>query len=247
MKVIDRSPYRDEDGSIALNERMRGTWQFGLAWNKEIQAQDKLIDHLHALLDNQYTLIRDIFLPKLEIPIPVVLIGPTGVRVFYASALQGIYRVRENSLLVLDKSSRQYRPSQPNLIKRTALMSYAILTFLNSKGYPVEEVEPVLFFSDPNIHVDAKDPAVRILLTDGIDRFVEKFSQDLQQIDSTLVKRISDTLASLNIDRSAQKTQKKLGIGTLLLYRWQWLVLAILVILQLCMMLIFILIIFMVN
>ena len=247
MKVIDRSTYRDEDGSIALNERMRGTWQFGLAWNKEIQAQEKLIDHLHAHLDNQYTLIRDVFLPKLEIPIPLVLIGSTGVRIFYASALQGIYRARESSWFVLDMRSRQYQPSKPNLIKRTALMSFAILNFLNSKGYPLEVVEPILFFSDPNIHVDAKQPAVRIVLTDGVDRFIEKFSQSPQQLDSPLVKRISDTFADLQFDPGGQEPQEKLAVGDFELYRWQWLVLVILVILLLCMILIFILIIFMVN
>ena len=247
MRVIDRSPYRNEDGSIGLGDRIRGTWKFGLAWYKESQAQDRLIDHLHAQLDNTYTLVRDIVLPGLEIPIPMVLVGPTGVHVFYASALRGVFRAKESSWSVMNNRDRQYRPSLPNLIKRTALMSRAIHAFLTSKGYQVEDTEPVLFLSDPSVHVDAIHPAVRIVLTDGADRYIENLYQFPQLFDVALVKRISDTLAELKIDPDAPRTQKKFGIGSLQLYRWQWLVLALLVILQLCMMLIFILIIFMVT
>ena len=65
MNVIDRSPFRNEEGSIGLVDRLRGTWQFGLAWNKEIQSQDRLVSQMKAQLKNRYTLVRDVVLPGL--------------------------------------------------------------------------------------------------------------------------------------------------------------------------------------
>jgi len=53
MKVIDRSPFRDEEGSIGLGDRLRGTWQFGFTWNKEAQAQDRLVSQLKTQLKNR--------------------------------------------------------------------------------------------------------------------------------------------------------------------------------------------------
>jgi len=247
MKVIDRSPFRDEEGSIGLGDRLRGTWQFGFTWNKEAQAQDRLVSQLKTQLKNRYTLVRDVLLPGLGIPIPMVLIGPTGIQVFYASAIQGLYRAKENSWSVMDSRSRRYKPSQPNLIKRSALMSQAIFEFLNNKGFQVEETEPVLFFSDPNIHVDAIQPAVHIILADGAGRFIENLSQNPHILDPNKVIRIADTLAETKPEPQTPPTDPKIRIGNLQLYRWQWSVLAILVILQLCMLLIFILVMFMAN
>ena len=245
MKVINCSPFRDEEGSIGLDDRLRGTWQFGSTWNKETKAQDRLVSQLKTQLDNKYTLVRDVSLPGLGIPIPMVLIGPTGGQVFYASAIQGLYRAKENSWSVMDNRNRRYTPSQPNLIKRTTLMSHAIFGFLNNKGFQVEEPEPVLFFSDPNIHVDAIHPAVHILLADGASRFIENLAQNPQILDTIKVKSISDTLAETKPDPEPSHQPSKLRIGTLEMHRWQWSVLAILALLLLCMMLIFILVIFM--
>jgi hypothetical protein len=247
MRVIDKSPYRDESGSIELNDRMRGIWKHGLAWNKESQAQDKLSDRLQVQLDNNYTLIRDVVLPGLSLAIPMVLIGPTGIRVFYPSGIRGIYRAKETSWSEMDNKGRYYRPAQPNLIKRTAILSRALHTFLTSKGYQIEDIEPVLYLSDSSVHVDAKNPAVRIVLTDGADRYIENFSQDIQVLDIADVKRITDTLAEIRLDPQTPLVQKKLSIGSMQMYRWQWLILGVLVVLLLCMMLVFILLIFMVT
>jgi len=245
MNVIDRSPFRNEEGSIGLVDRLRGTWQFGLAWNKEIQSQDRLVSQMKAQLKNRYTLVRDVVLPGLGIPIPLVLIGPTGVQVFYASAIQGFYRAKEYSWAVLESRSHRYTLSKPNLIKRTSLMSQAIFGFLNEIGFQLEETEPVLFFSDPNFHVDSINPAVHILLADGASRYIEKLTHNPNILDINKVERISSSLSEIKSDTDLSNTDSKLQIGSLQLYRWQWAVLAILGILQLCMMIVFILVIFM--
>jgi hypothetical protein len=245
MKVIDRSPFRNEDSSIGLVDRMRGTWQFGFAWNKEIQSQDRLVSQMNAQLKNRYTLVRDVSLPGVGIPIPLVLIGPTGIQVFYASAIQGFYRAKEYSWTVLDSRSHRYKLSKPNLIKRTSFMSQALFRFLDNKGFQLEETEPVLYFSDPNFHVDSIDPAVHILLADGAARFIEKLAQNPHILDVNKAERISVILSEIQSDTDPSGTNSKLKIGSLQLYRWQWAVLAILVILQLCMMIVFILVIFM--
>lgn len=126
-------------------------------------------------------------------------------------------------------------------------MSQAIFGFLSNKGFQLEKAEPVLFFSDPNIHIDAIHPAVHIILTDGAGRFIENLAQNPHILDIIKVERISTALSETKPDPGMSRTHSKLRIGNLQLYHWQWSVLAILAILQLCMMIVFILVIFMAN
>ena len=88
MKVIERSPIGGDGGSNSIIDRIKGIWQFGLSWNRDIQAQSELISHLGSALDNTYTMIRNVALPGSSLPVPLVLIGETGVRTFYASGVK---------------------------------------------------------------------------------------------------------------------------------------------------------------
>ena len=125
-------------------------------------------------------------------------------------------------------------------------MTHAVHAFLINKGYQVEEVEPVLFFADPSIHIDTVRPVVRIILTDGADRYIENLTQAPEILDSIIVKRIADSLSEVKQSSSTPMSQSTLRIGSLQMLRWQWLVLGILGLLQLCVILIFIILVFMV-
>ncbi len=53
----------------------------------------------------------------------MVLVGPTGIQVIYASALKGVYRAKNDTWSVMDNRSHRFKPAQPNLIARTLLMT----------------------------------------------------------------------------------------------------------------------------
>jgi len=111
-------------------------------------------------------------LEGLEIPIPLVLVGPPGVSVIYPSASRGIFRASEESWEKLQDRQKGFKPAQPNIITRVRLMAQAVSAFLATSQYSSLEVEPVIMLTDPGTHVEASHPAARIIHSDGLDRFI---------------------------------------------------------------------------
>ena len=237
MKIIDQSPFRAEDGSSSLENRLRGIWKHGLSWDRDRKAEDSFIAHLQKGLDNKYTMVRSATLPDLEVPIPLVLAGPPGIYVIVATALKGIYKAKEEVWAVMDANSRRFKPARPNLVKRALLMAKAIENYLSEEFQDLPEVSPVLFLAQPGIHVDAENPAVRLVRVDAADRYVLGLAQSPFALDPTEVKRISDALtrplpekeqAGVSIlDDTSMAT-----IGSISLQRRQWLLIGLMGIIE---------------
>jgi hypothetical protein len=241
MKVIERSPIGGEVRPSSLADRIRGIWKFGLSWDKDIQAQGTLIRNLGKSLDNTYTLISNIALPSFALPVPMVLVGPTGVRTFYVSAKDGIFRFREDIWYELDHRSEHYKLSRPNLVRRTELMSRAVIEYLLDKGFYLEESESVLFFSHPGVHVDTAESPVHLLYTDGVEGYAANLKQADTVLDALEMGRIVELLtksepqkpeADENL-RSLAPPKKPVGVGEFRMKPWQWVVIFFLAVLML--------------
>jgi hypothetical protein len=177
MKVIDLSPTPPQGNSLRawIYKAQKAIENiFGL--KQDIKAQETLITHLGKTLSNRFILIRSFKIENLTIPIPLILVGPTGLFVIYTSALKGIFQTKDESWLIASDANR-YEPARPNLITRTSLMAKAVETVLDKHGLSGPEIQGVLFFSNPGIHVDAQRPTVRIVLMDGVERFVTSLLQ----------------------------------------------------------------------
>jgi hypothetical protein len=241
MKVIERSPIGGEGGSAGITDRLKGIWQFGFSWDQDIQAQQVLIARLGRILDNSYTIISNVAIPESSLPVPLVLVGPVGVWTFYVTAVKGIFRVKGENWYRLDDKSQHYKPSRPNLIRRSALMSRAINDYLQEKGFYLDETQPVLFFAQPGIHVDAPEPPVRLLYSDGVDRFTANLLEEKTVLDSGEIKRVTEILTKSKPAKpkkgenltSLKPPQELIGVGEFMLKPWQWIVLFILAILML--------------
>lgn len=244
MKIIDQSPLRSEDGSISLIDRLRGIWQSGLAWDRDRQAEDRLIARLQKALDNKYTLIRSALLPKLEIPIPLILLGPTGIYVIHASAQRGIYRAKEEIWAVMDTKSRRFRAAQPNLIRRVMLLGKVVENTLRDEFPDLPEVNPVLFLGHAGIHVDAERPAVRLVRVDAADRFAASIPENPSILDRSEVKRLADALTRPipKEERSGESLladKSMLSIGSIRMQRRQWILIGLLVFIEVCLLVVF--------
>jgi hypothetical protein len=177
MKVIDLGPTPPKGNSLkALVFETQKTLGDAFGLNQDIKAQDALSTQLGKGLNNRFTLIRNFKLEDSEVPIPLILIGPTGLFVIHTSALKGVFQAKNESWLIASQT-KKYVPAHPNLITRTTLMSKAVGAFLKRKGLDEPAIQGVLFFSKPGIHVDAQRPAVRIVLMDGVDRFITSILQ----------------------------------------------------------------------
>ncbi len=241
MKVIERSPIGGEGGPTGINDRIKGIWQFGFSWDQDIQAQQVLISRLGRMLDNSYTIISNVAITESALPVPLVLVGPIGVWTFYVTAVKGIFRVKGENWYRLDDKSQHYKPSRPNLIRRSALMSRAINDYLREKGFFLDEAQPVLFFAQPGIHIDAPESPVRLLYSDGVDRFAVNLLEGKAVLDSGEVKRVTEILTKSKPAKpkkdenlsSLMPPQELIGVGEFMLKPWQWIVLFVLAILML--------------
>ncbi len=195
MIIKDLSTFLDEKGEINLVERIRGTFRYGSIWFADMQAQELIIKRLKPALDDEFTLIRNLNLPGLDVSIPLILVGPPGVQVITASALKGIFQAKGEQWRVMNTTSRRFRLAKPNLVNRSLLLAQAVARNIKQAGFESVPVEPVVIFSDPGVHVDTKSPATRIVMSDAIDRFAASIAtapavtpvEDLHQIVTGLV------------------------------------------------------------
>jgi hypothetical protein len=248
MKIIDQSPLRSEDGSTSLVDRVKGMWQYGLAWDSDRQAEERMLAHLQKGLDNKYTLIRSTMLPGLEVPIPLVLVGPAGIYVIHASAQRGYFRAKDEVWAVMDEKSRRFKPARPNLIRRCTLLSRAVESYLQKEFPNLPEITPLLFLGHPGIHVEAEQPAVRLVRMDAVDRFVGSIAQSPTVLDATEVRRITDALTRPIPEAEKQREsiladETVMTIGNIPMQRRQWLLIGAMGLIEVCLLMIFVVVI----
>ena len=181
MNVIDRSEFRDEEGVITLESRVRGTLAHGLSWYGEMQAQVFVSERLDKSLDRAHTLLRNVVIPGTTVSVNMILLSPQGIRVLEPSSIKGVFRAKGEEWLKFDSRGRRFKRVRPNLQAQTLdlaqLVHRYLQKYLESQGYlegqeyNLPEVEAVLVFANPRTHVDAARPRIRIVQADAIDHF----------------------------------------------------------------------------
>ncbi len=194
MRVIDRSKYRDEEGQISLQNRILGTLQNGLGWYAEMESQAEFTNRLARHLDDEYLLLSNAVLPYSDLTVPMILLGPPGVRTIIPSPIKGIYRAKGDEWFEFNGRTRRFSRARPNVQSLAISYAEALHAFLQGQGVPLPDVEPVLVFTDPRTLVDTAQPAVRVVQADAVDRFaanLQKFQPIMDQEDiSSLVDLI---------------------------------------------------------
>lgn len=195
MKVIDRSPKQEDQSTLGkITARIRKIIEYGLSWESDIEAQEVIITQLGKALSNKYILLRNIQLEGLDIPISLILAGPPGLYVMYASALKGVYRAKGETWSEMNGRTRRFEPARPNLMTRTLLMMRAVEAYLTHHGQRPLEIQSALFFSNPGTHVDVIRPAIRVVLMDGLDHFISGLAQTRTFFNPEEVQGIVDAL-----------------------------------------------------
>jgi hypothetical protein len=177
MIVIERSTFRDDEGAISLENRLRGMFRYGMRWYGEMEAQLIVTQRLLKSLGDEHVLVRNQVLPGTDVTIPLILLSPQGVRVLVPTPIRGIYRAKLDEWLTFDGGARRFKRIRPNLQGITLTMANQLLRFLKSQGYPLPEIESVLIFTNPRTHVDTARPSVRIVLADAIDHFASNLQK----------------------------------------------------------------------
>ena len=196
MKVIDFSNAIDRAKSPSLIDKMLDTLRQMRAPSAEVRSQERVVSALGRVLDNRFFLLRAVRIEGLDIAIPMTLVGPTGVRVLYPCALHGVFRVNMDNWEQMDDNQQRFRTVKPNILTRTSLMARTLGLLLSNHGLIQSEVEPVVVFSDPGTHVDTIRPTVRVVLLDGIGRFITGVLQSRSYLEKPDVQKIVDLLSN---------------------------------------------------
>jgi len=198
MFLRDFSPTPYQGGKLPITDLLQAILKNGFSWPTEMKSQDVVVRYLLHSLDNSYTLLRNVSLPGVEVMIPFILVGPTGITVINNSLASGIFRAQGNVWAVMDKRDGAFRPSKPNLVMRTILFTRAVETYLKEKNFAEIPVEGILVLTNPGTHVDTTRPDVRVVLVDGLERFSAHLSAEATIMDRErrykLIKTIENSL-----------------------------------------------------
>jgi hypothetical protein len=200
MNVIDKTPLlKGKGGSAAARDPQEapGSGPSSLA---DLQTR------LAGVLDEHYTLIRNLPLGNKKIVEPLVLVGPPGVFVLYISPEAPRLDVRKQAPDTLQTSPGTRPSASP--VARVARLADALQLYLSNQGLILPgAVEPVLIAGSPAVHIEVGRRRVRMVLRDGAEQFAASLLQQPAQLTSDAVQMIVDHLINPRSHAPVDQTQ----------------------------------------
>ena len=213
MKQIDHASLASDVGEENILKKLQTGLQDALKIGSKdvhLQAQDVLANQLGRMLDNRFILLRNIILTPGSVPIPMILIGSTGLWVINARGEDGLFKAEGENWLEMNRKDQQLQPASRNLIRQTLDFTQAVNDFIGAIGDPYPVAQPVLFFGHPGAHIDADQQAVRIVRMDGVDRLYGTLIAGKPILDGLQTQKLVDLLVKASEDSHAQKVEVKL-------------------------------------
>ena len=193
MKLIDFSEKKDGNSALQpLLDRIQELLPF--LGQSEEHVRQNIIGRFSRSLDNRFTLLCDANLPPGDAPVPFILVSTTGLVVLDLSAEEGLYRAKDDTWAEMNRVTRSYQSSRRNYIKHTQTLARRVNTFLERHGKPSPEAIPVMLFAHPGVHIESKNPAIRLVLIDAVERFIASLQQSQEILKATDVKLIVDAI-----------------------------------------------------
>lgn len=202
MQINDRSRFRDEQGVISLELRIRATLKHGLDWYGEMEAQEFITRKIGGVLGDEHTLLRNVPLVGTDVLAPMILFSPQGVRLIQPSAARGNFRASEDQWMSFSSRTRQFKPAQPNLQFRALALARGLRRYFEAQGFALPELEALLVFTNPQTVVDRANPQARIVLADAIDHFASSLQERQQIMDQEDIQMLVDALINPKLPKA---------------------------------------------
>jgi hypothetical protein len=159
------------------------------------EGEEVIVAHFLRGLDNRFIMLRNLQLEGTGIPFPHILIGPHGLAVLNMSHAKGFYKVREETWWKMDKTNHRYDPARPNLIKQSQDYAKKLATILDVHGKSHPEVTPILIFANPGVNIETANPAIRVVLMDGVESLIGSFLSSDEILNTNEINFLADSLA----------------------------------------------------
>ena len=207
MQIIELSEFRDEEGQIGFENRVRGTTKWGFSWYGDMQAQEFVTRQLQNVLDDDHMLLLNAPVVGAELLAPMILFSPQGVRLLYPSTTKGTFRASGDEWSSWNGRTRKFNPTNPNLQFRALAFARGLLRYFESQGFPLPELEAVLIFVNPQTHVDSANPQARIVLADAIEHFASKLQERQVIMDQEDIHMLVDSLLNPKLPEPEPETE----------------------------------------
>jgi len=211
MKQINHAVQASADDNVLrrLQTGLQDVLKVG-AEDEHLQAQEVLANQLGRMLDDHYILLRNLVLEAGAQPIPMILFGPSGIWVINAYGGEGLFRAEGEEWLVLNPRTQQFQVAPKNLIRQTLELAGEVKNFLLSLGETYPAPQPILFCGHPGAHIDASQPAVRIVRMDGVERLYGLLVSGRPVLDGLQIHKAVEALVKTSEQNRAQKVEVKL-------------------------------------
>jgi hypothetical protein len=157
-------------------------------------AEDAIIARFTRGLDNRFIMLRNLPQEGLADRIPAILIGPPGLILLNMSPVQGYFRAKEETWWEMSKSTHRFNPGRPNLIKQSQEYAQKLAAILDKRQRAHPEIVPVLVFLNPGVHVETSNPAMRIVLIDGVENLIGSIVNSEEVLTANEIDYLADTL-----------------------------------------------------
>ena len=199
MKLIDHTPYLNEMGEVSFTNQIMAALKYGYSWYPEIKAQKIVIDIMSRTLNKGYTLLRNITLPGSQANIPLILIGPAGVFVFFVTHLKGNYQAKGENWGAIEGNKVQTTGFNPLVL--ASKMAKSIQRYLEKQGIELSSVDGVLIAADPGMHIESVRPVARVVLSDAIEHLAVTINNSSTNLDSLMAQTIIRQLTEPKINQ----------------------------------------------
>jgi hypothetical protein len=192
MKLIEptqRSVEKDRIQKVA--DQIGRLFQYA---NSDEHAEDTIVARFMKGLDNHFVMLRNLQLEGKGEVFPPILVGPSGLVVLNVSRAKGFFKAKEDSWLEMNKTSHQFGPARPNLLRQSKDYAQKLAEILDAHGKTHPEILPVLVFANPGVNVETSNPAIRIVLMDGIESLIDSFLNGKEVLQPTEINFLSDSL-----------------------------------------------------
>lgn len=156
--------------------------------------EEAIVAHFLRGLDNRFIMLRNLQLEDPGEPFPPILVGPAGLAVLNINSEKGFFKTKDDSWWKMDKTTRRFSPSRPNLIRQSQDYATKLATILDVHGKSHPEVTPILIFANPGVHIETTNPTIRIVLMDGVDSLITSFLNKEDVLQPTEINYLSDSL-----------------------------------------------------
>ncbi|MGB9673321.1 MAG: hypothetical protein ACPL3P_04225 [Anaerolineales bacterium] len=196
MKIIQAIPNiegRDSQGKSKINLPQ-------ISKNKRPLLDSPVLSAFNQILNDEFYLIKNSTCIDATKELPPLIIGPLGVIIVLENNSHGVYRAREMFWEKLNETKNQYHPETPNPILFAAEWEQRVAEFLAKNGFAQVPVQPIIVFTNPGIHLELDEPAVRLLPMDGLGRFLVSLGQEIPKINLGDIPQLVKLFAPLTSD-----------------------------------------------